>query len=117
MLLVLFVSACALACWRLWQVSVALQHEDETPMLAFPFTVILPFVLIMALGCQRPTSSREGILMRTGAIIHLLLIIAFPGFALYLALGFPFVALTVELFETRAPVQLRDGVARALIIC
>ena len=109
--------ACILLCWRLWWVIDGLHRSDETALLEFPFSVVLPFVLIVALCVQKPTNSREGVLMRVGAIVHLLLIIALPWFALYLALGFPFVALVVELFETQAPPAWRDRLGRVLIRC
>jgi len=113
----LLCSLLACACWRLWLAVDSLQSNSESALLAIPFTVILPLVLALALMLQQSTLTREGLLMRVGAIVHLLLIIVLPRFALYLALGFPFVALSVEWFETQAPAAWRDRLGRALIRC
>ena len=53
--------------------------------------------------------------MQVGTMIQLLLIIALPGFALYLALGFPVVFLVIELFETRSPVTFRTWIKSRII--
>ncbi len=53
--------------------------------------------------------------MQLGAMVQILLIIAFPRFALYLALGFPVVFLFVELFETRMPTLLKAAIKSRLI--
>lgn len=55
--------------------------------------------------------------MQLGTMIQLLLIIALPQFALYLALGFPVVFSLVEFFETRFPAKLRFWVKRLVISC
>jgi hypothetical protein len=62
-----------------------------------------------------PAKSREGILMRLGAIMQLMAIIALPSLALRLALGLPVVFLVVELYATRIPVSLRNRFSRAFI--
>lgn len=84
----------------------SLHAGKEAELLAFPFTVIFPAILIVLLLRMEPTKTREGLLMRIGTLIQLLLIISLPGFALHLALGFPFVFLAVEFFETRLPKRL-----------
>ena len=53
--------------------------------------------------------------MQIGTMIQLLLIIALPGFALYLALGIPVVFLVIELFETRAPTIFRSWIKGRVI--
>jgi hypothetical protein len=93
----------------------ALKADDERPLLGFPLAVIFPAVLIILLAAMPPARSREGLLMRVGTVVQLLLIILLPEVSLYLALGFPVVFLVVELFETRAPVALRAVVNRVLI--
>ncbi len=53
--------------------------------------------------------------MQVGTMIQLLLIIALPGFALYLALGFPVAFLVIELFETRSPAPFRVWIKTRVI--
>jgi len=82
--------------YRIVMMVVALRSGDPSRLLAFPFSAILPAVLIANLAMMPPTRSREGLLMRVGAMIQLWLIILLPPIALYLALGFPVVAGTSE---------------------
>ena len=93
----------------------SLYAGKEAELLAFPFTVIFPAILIVLLLQMGPAKTREGLLMRIGTLIQLLLIISFPGFALYLALGFPFVFLTVEFFETRLPERLTAPLTKLVL--
>ena len=93
----------------------ALEAGNETLLLVFPLMVVSPVVLIAVLLQMKPTQTREGLLMRFGSVLHLILILSFPQFALYLALGFPFVFLCVELFETRLPKRLTQPLS-ALIL-
>lgn len=88
---------------------------DERNLLAFPLSVILPTLLISIMLLMPGAKTREGLLMRFGTIVQLLLIVGLPSFALYLALGFPFVFLVVELFETRFPEALRDQVSKLVL--
>lgn len=92
-----------------------LRAGREAQLLAFPLAVILPFALILGLARLPPTESREGALMRLGTMIQLVAIIALPNLALYLALGLPVVFLVVELYETRVPAPLRDGIFRFFV--
>lgn len=92
-----------------------LARGEEHALLAYPLTVIFPAVLIVFLLMFPPAESREGLLMRVGTISQLLLIMALPGFALYLALGLPVVFLVVELFETRLSATLRERLARLVV--
>src|SRR5262245_60747879 len=89
--------------WRASGIAQGLRHGDEQPLLTFPLAVIFPTVLIAALLLLPPAETREGLLMRIGTIIQLLLIIGLPPLALYLALGLPVVFLVAELIETRLP--------------
>lgn len=108
--------ACAvIALWRAADVVNGLARGDEDALLAYPLTVILPAVLIAVLLLMPPVESREGLLMRVGTILQMLLIIALPTFALYLTLGLPVVFLVVELFETRLPHAVRDRLARVVV--
>lgn len=88
---------------------------DVTAFLAFPLTVILPTVVFIYVGRLRNMASEEGALMQLGVMIQLLLVLALPSFALYLALGFPVVFLVVELFETRAPTRFRTAIKRSIL--
>src|SRR3569833_2793530 len=54
-------------------------------LLAFPFGAILPATLLIGLTLMPPTRTREGLLMRVGAMIQLWLIILSPTIALYLS--------------------------------
>ena len=101
--------------YRFLMMVLALNLGDPSPLLAFPFSVILPVVLLVILTALPPTRSREGLLMRVGAMIQLWLIVILPTVALYLTLGFPVVFLVVELFETRIPSTIRDPLARLVI--
>lgn len=93
----------------------ALGSGDPSLLLAFPFGAILPGVLLIVLTVMPPTQTREGLLMRVGAMLQLWLIILLPTMALYLALGFPVVFLVVEIFETRVPPRLREPLACLVI--
>jgi hypothetical protein len=93
----------------------SLQVGDASRLLAFPFEAVLPAMLLVILSMLSPTRTREGLLMRVGAMIQLWLIIVLPVVALYLTLGFPVVFLVVELFETRLPPRLRDPLARVVV--
>lgn len=111
-------AACAMALIALWRaidVIGGLARGEEHALLAFPLTVIFPAVLITILLMFPPAESREGLLMRVGTIGQLLLIMALPGCALYLALGLPVVFLVVELFETKLPIPTRDRLARLVV--
>jgi hypothetical protein len=105
----------AIAVLRAADVVHSLARGAEHELLAYPLTVIFPATLIGSLLLMPPAESREGLLMRVGTIIQLLLIIALPTCALYLALGLPIVFLVVELFETRLPQALRDRLARLVV--
>jgi len=101
--------------WRAFEAAADLSRGNETPLLAFPFTVIFPVILISLLLLTRPTKTREGLLMRFGTVVQLLLIICLPDFALYLALGFPFVFLSVELFENHVPKSLSKPLSKLVL--
>ena len=96
-------------------VAQALATENETPLLTFPLTVIFPVLLVIVLLLMKPARSRESLLMRFGTILQLILIIIFKDWALYLALGFPFVFLAVEIFETHLPDPLSTPLSRLVI--
>lgn len=92
-------------------------NGDKTAFLAFPLAVLLPALAFLFLATRKGMSSAEGVLMQIGTMIQLLLIIALPGLALYLALGFPVVFLVIELFETRSPVPFRMWIKSRIISC
>jgi len=103
--------------YRLHDVFTQLHQGNETPLLIFPFTVIFPCLLILLMLKMQPAQSREGLLMRFGMIVHILLILFFYPWALYLALGFPFVFLVVEIFETRLPKSISQPLSRLVLKC
>lgn len=88
---------------------------DKTGFLAFPLTVMIPALAFFYLATRRGLTSQEGVLMQLGTMIQLFLIIALPGVALYLVLGFPVVFLVVEIFETRFPEGLRTWVKARVV--
>jgi EamA domain-containing membrane protein RarD len=92
-----------------------LSQGDMTTFLAFPLTVILPGLAFVFVGRLKDMRSEEGALMQIGVMIQLILILSLPSLALFLALGFPVVFLAVELFETRAPAELRKSIKRYLL--
>ena len=91
--------------------------SDNTAFLAFPLTVMIPGLAFLFLATLHDMSSQEGVLMQLGTMVQLLLIMALPGIALYLALGFPVVFLVVELFETRFPAKYRAWIKKQVITC
>ncbi|MEO1317474.1 MAG: hypothetical protein AAFW01_12950 [Pseudomonadota bacterium] len=106
---------CAASIARALDVVSDLRIGDEATLLAYPLTVIFPSTLAVLVLVMGPARSREAVLMRVGVALQLLLLVALPAFALYLALGMPVVFLVVELFETRLPPPLRDRIA-ALVV-
>lgn len=101
--------------WRAYFAITDLVEGDQTAFLTFPLSVILPVMVFSFLATRRSMASQEGALMQLGAMMQILLIIALPSFALYLALGFPVVFLMVELFETRLPKSLKTFIKSRLI--
>jgi len=101
--------------WRLFDVVKSLSIGNETALLAFPLTVIFPTLLISILLMMPPAKSREGLFMRFGTLLQLVFILCLTKFALYLVLGFPFVFLAVELFETRLPKPLKTSLSKLVL--
>lgn len=112
----LSITTCVIVFLRGWSALAALTNGDESAFLAFPLTVILPALAFAFLTMLRHIKSAEGALMQLGAMIQVMLIIAWPGFALYLALGFPVVFLVVEMFETHLTPKLRDPIKRVVLV-
>jgi hypothetical protein len=88
---------------------------NSTEIEAYSFTVIFPAVLILTLSFMDKTKTKEGLLMRFGTMIQLLLIISFPYFSLHLALGLPVVFLVVELFVTKMPKAITASIERMIV--
>lgn len=101
--------------WRGQTAYVHLCDGDPDPLLAFPLTVIFPALLLLLLSLMPSALSREGILMRIGTMVQLILILLLPSVALYLALGMPVVFLVVELFETRMPERIREPLVKMAV--
>jgi len=114
-LALLFCSALLAVAFRAFDAVFDLLKGDVTAFLAFPLTVILPALAFVYVGLLKDMVSQEGVLMQIGVMIQLILILALPAFALYLALGFPVVFLVVELFETKAPSGLRQRIKKRLL--
>ena len=90
--------------------------EGHNGMLeAYSFCVIFPSVVIFSLCFLGNTKTKEGLLMRFGTILHLLLIISIPALSLYLSLGFPVVFLVVELFVQKTPRVIYVPIERMII--
>ena len=88
---------------------------SNTQIESYSFAVVFPSLLIFSLSKIGASSSKEGLLMRFGTMLQLLLIIAVPPLALYLALGLPMVFLVVELFSTKVPCTIRSPIESAII--
>lgn len=82
---------------------------------AYSFCVIFPSVVICSLCFLGNTKTKEGLLMRFGTILQLLLIISIPALSLYLALGLPVVFLIVELFVQKTPRVIYVPIERLII--
>lgn len=113
--LVMVPIAAILFLWRGYLAIANLIDGDQTSFLTFPLSVVLPVMVFSFLATRRTMASQEGALMQFGAMLQILLIIALPRFALYLALGFPVVFLLVELFETKLPNSIRTTITSRLI--
>lgn len=107
--------AAILFTWRGYLAVSDLIDGDQSAFLTFPMSVILPVIVFSFLATRRRMASQEGALMQLGAMVQILLIIALPSFAIYLALGFPVVFLSVELLETRLPIAAKTAIKRRLI--
>lgn len=114
-LLVVVLIAICLFVFRGYIAVAELFQQDQTRFLAFPLTVILPGAVFGYLASRREIASQEGVLMQLGAMMQILLIVAVPGWALHLALGFPVVFLIIELFETKMPASIRATIKDKLI--
>jgi hypothetical protein len=85
------------------------------PLNSFGFSVVLPLTALLLINSMVPSRTREGLLMRFGTVLHLVLVMALPEFALHLLLGLPVVFLIVELFEARVPPALRDRLVKIVV--
>jgi len=108
--------AAILFLWRGYLAIADLIEGDQTAFLTFPLSVILPVMVFSFLATRRSMASQEGALMQLGAMMQILLIVALPDFALYLALGLPVVFLLVEIFETRLPNSVKIAIKSRLIV-
>ena len=105
----------ASAAWRFLEAVAAVRHGDSGPLERIGLQSVLPAVLAPLLMAMPPGRSAEGVLMRIGTCVQLLVIVLLPRFAMPVALGFPVVFLVVELFETRAPRELRRFAERCVV--
>ena len=110
----LFVTICAVIV-RFYYAFSEWHGGNNTAIEAYSFTVIFPAVLIMTLAAMDKTKTKEGLLMRFGTMVQLLLIISLPPFSLYLALGLPVVFLVVELFVTRVPKAITVPIEKIIV--
>lgn len=88
---------------------------DETGLLSFPLSVVLPCTALVFLASRRAIKSEEGVLMQLGTMILILLIVLLPSISLHLALGLPVVFLAVEVIEQHMPEELRNAIKGKLI--
>lgn len=93
----------------------AAQAGEGAQLTAFSFAVVLPASVVVALLGLPATRTLEGILMRIGTLLQLLLLLALPAFSLHLLLGLPLVFLVVELFVTRVPERLRQPIQQCVL--
>jgi len=100
---------------RLLHALVKWNEGSNAEIEVFTFTVIFPAVLIFSLVEMKTAQTKEGVLMRFGTLVQLLLIICIPPFSLYLALGMPVVFLVVELFVTRIPNNISSSIERFIL--
>lgn len=101
--------------WRLLLALLAAQAGEGALLTAFSFAVVLPASVVVALLGLPATRTLEGILMRIGTLLQLLLLLALPAFSLHLLLGLPLVFLVVELFVTRVPERLRQPIQQCVL--
>ena len=105
----------ASSAWRFLEAVAAIRHGDSGPLERLGLQVVLPTVLALLVMAMPPGRSAEGVLMRVGTCVQLLVIVLLPRFALPVALGFPVVFLIVELFETRSPRDMQRFVETCLV--
>lgn len=91
------------------------QNGVNAPLLSYAFCVVFPASLAVLLLLMPATRTKEGLLMRFGTVIQLLLILSIPPYALYLALGLPVVFLVIELFVTRIPNPISAPLERLIL--
>ncbi|MES2984321.1 MAG: hypothetical protein V4735_03940 [Pseudomonadota bacterium] len=93
----------------------AWQLGQNTEIQSYAFCVVFPASLLLLFAFMGTARTKEGMLMRFGSMLQLLLILCLPSFALYLALGFPVVFFAVEIFCTRIPRKLAQPIERAIL--
>lgn len=103
------------AALRLWQAISLWQAGINYGVEAYTFSVFFPCLLFTALALLKNAKTKEGLLIRLGCMIQLILIISLPNLSLHLTLGFPVVFLAVELFETRVPKSVSEPIERLII--
>lgn len=86
-----------------------------TAIEAYSFRVVFPAMFITCLVMMHGTRTREGLLMRFGTILQLLMIICIPPAAEYLALGFPVVFMVVELLVAKLPPAIARPIEKVII--
>ncbi len=103
------------ACFRLMSAITQWQAGENTEIQSDAFCVVFPVSLLAVLTFMGKTRTKEGMLMRFGSMLQVLLILWLPDFALYLALGFPVVFFAVEIFCTRIPRKLAHPIERVIL--
>ena len=101
-------AAVAAIAFRFFDAGEAATSGDMEPMRAIGFAVVFPLALVLFLLRMSPGRTREGMLMRLGTAMQLVLSAASPNWGLHLILGLPVVFLVVELVETRLPHNVRE---------
>lgn len=99
-----------LAAIHAWQIG------NYAEIQSYVFCVIFPLALLALLAFMGATQTIEGMLMRFGSMLQLLLILCIPPYSLHLALGFPVVFLVVEIFSTHLPKEISQPIERTIIV-
>ena len=109
------VGAVVAMAFRIVHAAEAAKLGDLEPMRAIGFAVVFPLALLLPLSRMGPNRTAEGVLMRFGTAVQLVLVAALPRWGLHLALGLPVVFLVVELVETKLPRAFRDLIERTFV--
>jgi len=111
----LLLAVCTACLVRLFLAILSWRNGHNELLEAYSFSVIFPAFLVLVLLFSGHTKTKEGLLMRFGTMVQLLLIISIPAFSLYLALGLPVVFLVVELFVQKTSREIYVPIERMLI--
>jgi len=102
--------------YRFIEASIEFANGNQALMVSYAFTVILPASFALFLFFYTPpTKSIEGVYMKIGTVVQMMLIISFKEYSLHLFLGLPVVFLFIEIFVTKFPKRLQLYAERLFI--